>query len=169
MDSVRSMDILPSSQFALILLPDGTLVNPAGRYRFQIRVQRNRPGLPSFAESHGWKPVDECEVGTLRSLGEGGYASEGSALRSVWRGATAVRPWGFTITTGLPWNQRGYFNDALVDFGRELKRRGNSLSKKPGRANLNEIAERENKGPPRSYSPIETLSKVQGSTPFTLI
>src|SRR3990172_6074374 len=50
--------------------------------------------LPSFAESHGCKPVDECEVGTLRSLGEGGYASEGSALRSVWRDATAVRPWG---------------------------------------------------------------------------
>jgi len=45
--------------------------------------------LPSFAESHGCKPVDECEVGTLRSLGarpsqpkrllrrsrQGGYAS----------------------------------------------------------------------------------------------
>ena len=53
--------------------------------------------LPSFAESHGCKPVDECEVGTLRSLGEGGYASEGSALRSVWRGATAARPWGSTV------------------------------------------------------------------------
>src|SRR3989304_5087762 len=52
--------------------------------------------LPSFAEGHGCKPVDECEVGTLRSLGEGGYASEGSARRSVWRGATAVRPWGST-------------------------------------------------------------------------
>src|SRR3970040_786125 len=50
--------------------------------------------LPSFAEAHGCKPVDECEVGTLRSLGEGGYASEGSARRSVWRGATAARPWG---------------------------------------------------------------------------
>jgi hypothetical protein len=35
-------------------------------------------------------------VGTLRSLGEGGCASEGSALRSVWRGATTVRPWGST-------------------------------------------------------------------------
>ena len=44
--------------------------------------------------------MDECEVGTLRSLGEGGYASEGSALRSVWRGATAVRPWG--STGGIP-------------------------------------------------------------------
>ncbi|MBI1997986.1 MAG: lytic transglycosylase domain-containing protein [Deltaproteobacteria bacterium] len=49
------------------------------------------------AYSHGCKPVDECEVGTLRSLGEGGCASEGSALRSVWRGATAVRPWGSTL------------------------------------------------------------------------
>jgi len=49
-------------------------------------------------------------VGTLRSLGarpsqpkrllrrsrQGGYASEGSARRSLWRGATAVRPWGST-------------------------------------------------------------------------
>jgi len=52
--------------------------------------------LPSFAEGHGCKPVDECEVGTLRSLGEGGYASEGFARRSMWRGATAVRPWGST-------------------------------------------------------------------------
>jgi len=52
--------------------------------------------LPSFAESHGCKPADECEVGTLRSLGEGGCASEGSALGSVWRGATTVRPWGST-------------------------------------------------------------------------
>jgi len=52
--------------------------------------------LPSFAEGHGCKPVDECEAGTLRSLGEGGYASEGSARRSMWRGATAVRPWGST-------------------------------------------------------------------------
>ena len=28
--------------------------------------------LPSCAESHGRKPVAECELGTLRSLGEGG-------------------------------------------------------------------------------------------------
>ena len=40
--------------------------------------------------------MDECEVGTLRSLGEGGYASEGFGRRSMWRGATAVRPWGST-------------------------------------------------------------------------
>src|SRR3972149_5936371 len=66
--------------------------------------------LPSFAESQGCKPVDECEVGTLHSLGarpsqpkrllrrsrQGGCASEGSALRSAWRGATTVRPWGST-------------------------------------------------------------------------
>ena len=50
--------------------------------------------------------MDECEVGTLRSLGEGGYASEGSARRSVWRGATAVRPWGFTCGTSLSDNFR---------------------------------------------------------------
>ena len=35
-------------------------------------------------------------MGTPRSLGEGGYASEGSARRSVWKGATAVRPLGST-------------------------------------------------------------------------
>jgi len=40
-------------------------------------------------------------VGTLRSLGEGGCASEGSARRSVWRGATAVRPWGSTWCRNL--------------------------------------------------------------------
>ena len=62
--------------------------------------------LPSFAESHGCDPVDECEVGTLRSLGEGGYASEGSALRSVWRGATAVRPGSID---GSPFGSRGEF------------------------------------------------------------
>ena len=62
--------------------------------------------LPSFAEGHGCKPEVECEVGTLRSLGarpsqpkrllrrsrQGEYASEGSALRSMWRGGTAARP-----------------------------------------------------------------------------
>src|SRR3990170_1201976 len=68
--------------------------------RMAKMYSKNRLGaallLPSFAESHGCKPVDECEVGTFRSLGEGGCASEGSALGSVWRGATAVRPWGST-------------------------------------------------------------------------
>ncbi|HXV82592.1 MAG TPA: hypothetical protein VEG60_22230, partial [Candidatus Binatia bacterium] len=49
-----------------------------------------KESLPSFAESHGCKPVDECEEGILHSLGEGGYASEGFARRSVWRGATGV-------------------------------------------------------------------------------
>jgi len=34
--------------------------------------------------------------GILRSLGEGGYASEGSARRSAVEGATAVKPWGST-------------------------------------------------------------------------
>jgi hypothetical protein len=40
--------------------------------------------LPSFAEGHGCKPVDECEVGTRRSLGEGGCASA-FAVRSRLR------------------------------------------------------------------------------------
>ena len=34
--------------------------------------------------------------GILRSLGEGGYASEGYARRSAVEGATAVKPWGST-------------------------------------------------------------------------
>ena len=40
--------------------------------------------LPSFAESHGCKPVDQCEEGILRSLGEGGYPSA-FAVRSRLR------------------------------------------------------------------------------------
>src|ERR1700693_1661196 len=72
--------------------------------------------LPSFAEGHGCKPVDECEVGTLRSLGEGGCASEGSARRRVWRGATAVRPWGSTLDQQsrcrFPCNEATEFCDA---------------------------------------------------------
>ena len=35
--------------------------------------------------------------GILRSLGEGGYASEGFARRSAVEGATAVKPWGSTL------------------------------------------------------------------------
>ena len=66
----------------------------------------SRISLPSFAESRGCEPVDECEVGTLRSLGEVGYASEGFARRSVWRGATAVRPWGSTCGASLSGNFR---------------------------------------------------------------
>ena len=73
------------------------LDHPFNRTRFSLKVL---PGLPSCAEGHGCKPVDECEVGTLRSLGEGGCASEGSARRRVWRGATAVRPWGSTVKRG---------------------------------------------------------------------
>src|SRR3990172_10363101 len=78
--------------------------------------------LPSFAEGHGCKRVDECEVGTLRSLGEGGYASEGSARRSVWRGATTVRPWGstrggFTAETKEQytehWGREGFYGDGV--------------------------------------------------------
>jgi len=67
-----------------------------------------RAAFPSFAESHVCKPADEGEVSTLRSLGarpsqpkrllrrsrQGGYASEGSARRSMWRGATAIGSWG---------------------------------------------------------------------------
>jgi hypothetical protein len=40
--------------------------------------------LPSFAEGHGCEPVDECEAGTRRSLGEGGCASA-FAVRSRLR------------------------------------------------------------------------------------
>ena len=78
--------------------------NPMKKARGGRRDGFNRSGsatcledaitLPSFAEGHGCKPVDECEVGTLRSLGarpsqpkrllrrsrQGGYASDGCAL-----------------------------------------------------------------------------------------
>jgi hypothetical protein len=48
------------------------------------RRRRYDVSLPSFAEGHGCKPVDECEVGTRRSLGEGGCASA-FAVRSRLR------------------------------------------------------------------------------------
>ena len=35
--------------------------------------------------------------GILHSFSDGGYASEGFARRSVWRGATGVSPWGSTV------------------------------------------------------------------------
>jgi hypothetical protein len=41
-------------------------------------------------------------VGTLRSRGEGGCASEGSALRSVWRGTTACKAVGLHDRVSLP-------------------------------------------------------------------
>ena len=84
--------------------------------------------LPSFAESHGCKPVDECEVGTLRSLGDGGCASEGSALGSVWRGATAVRP-----SVGLHFNfSEGWFRQTAPRKRNPLgpRRIGTSVSTK---------------------------------------
>ena len=48
-----------------------------------------------------WVPsVALAKEGTLRpspsEVGYGRRRSEGSARRSVWRGATAVRPWGST-------------------------------------------------------------------------
>ena len=67
----------------------------------QHKPMRHRPDthfLPSFAKSHGCKPVDECEVGTLRSLGarpsqpkrllrrsrQGGYASAFAVRSRLW-------------------------------------------------------------------------------------
>ena len=52
---------------------------------------------PPSQKATGVNPWMNARGGTLRSLGEGGYASEGSALRRVWIGATAVRPWGSTV------------------------------------------------------------------------
>ncbi len=92
--------------------------------------------IPSFAESHGCKPVDECEVGTLRSLGEGGYASEGSALRSVWRGATAVRPWGSTRLDG----SENYRNQEASYFHRSSRKKGSIFQTLPFRAGTHRLA-----------------------------
>ena len=92
-------------------------------------LSTNGKSLPSFAEGHGCKPVDECEVGTLRSLGEGGCASEGSALRSVWRGATAVRPWGSTdFNHRLVVSRRSLIQTGTCDFLPERRKQPISRS-----------------------------------------
>jgi hypothetical protein len=51
---------------------------------------------PACAGSHGYQAVEECTAGVLRSLGEGGHASAGSA--EVSKGTTAVKPWGSTCS-----------------------------------------------------------------------
>jgi len=51
---------------------------------------------PAYAGSHRCKAVEECAAGVLRSLGEGGHASAGSAEDT--KRTTAVRPWGSTAT-----------------------------------------------------------------------
>src|SRR5262245_32486061 len=62
--------------------------------------------LPSFTESHWCNPVYEYDVGTVQRLGEGGYASEGFALRSVWTGGMVVRLSGSTFPDILHWYER---------------------------------------------------------------
>ena len=37
-----------------------------------VAAQTTNPVYPPYGEGHECKPVDECEVGTHRSLGEGG-------------------------------------------------------------------------------------------------
>jgi hypothetical protein len=49
---------------------------------------------PAYAGSHSCKAVEECAASVLRSLGEGGHASAGSAEDT--KGTTAVKPWGST-------------------------------------------------------------------------
>src|SRR5574341_657690 len=49
---------------------------------------------PAYAGSRGCQAVEECAAGVLRSLGEGGHASAGSAEDT--KGTTAVKPWGST-------------------------------------------------------------------------
>jgi hypothetical protein len=53
-----------------------------------------RESSPTYAGSHSCQAVEECAVGVLRSLGEGGHASAGSAEDTP--GTTAVKPWGST-------------------------------------------------------------------------
>jgi hypothetical protein len=65
----------------------------AHEIRFLVDV-RTIP--PAYAGSHNCKTVEEYTTGVLRSLGEGGHASAGSAEDTIW--ATAVKPWGSTLT-----------------------------------------------------------------------
>src|SRR5574341_2024370 len=63
-------------------------------------------------------------------------------------------------TRGEP-SRKARSNSDVAHFGRELRRRGNWLSKKPGRTNLNEITEGKNRDPTVSVhmsSRAETFS-----------
>jgi hypothetical protein len=59
---------------------------------------RGSTASPACAGSHGYQAVEECTAGVLRSLGEGGHASAGSA--EVSKGTTAVKLWGSTFHKG---------------------------------------------------------------------
>ena len=68
----------------------------------------NARWVPSVALAPGLRSRSDCfggvgKGGTLRpspsEVGYGRRRPEGSALRGVWRGATAVRPWGSTPTS----------------------------------------------------------------------
>lgn len=54
---------------------------------------------PASAGSHGFTAVEECAAGVLRSLGEGGQASAGSAEVAIR--TTASQPWSSTATSCL--------------------------------------------------------------------
>ena len=61
------------------------------------RLRRN-PRLPVLRSSllrRVDEAVEECAAGVLRSLGEGGHASAGSAEDT--KGTTALKPWGVTL------------------------------------------------------------------------
>ena len=71
-------------------------------------------GSPTYAGSHGCEAVEECTVGVLRSLGEGGLASVGSTEVTI--GTTAVKPWGSTNRSGVLYGQNSV-NPALMRIG----------------------------------------------------
>ena len=88
-------------------------------------------GSPTYTGSHGCEAVEECAVGVLRSLGEGGLASVGST--EVTKGTTAVKPWGSTNRSGVLYGQKSV-DPALMRIGLNIVRR----CSRPLNRNINE-------------------------------
>ena len=68
-----------------------------GLFVWSLKAVANTVPSPAYAGSHGCQAVEECTAGVLRSLGEGGHASAGSAEDT--KETTAVKPWGSTSVT----------------------------------------------------------------------
>jgi hypothetical protein len=74
---------------------------------------------PAYAGSHSCQPVEECAAGVLRSLGEGGHASAGSAEDTIW--ITAVKPWCSTSLSASPDRTARLKNGLALATGAETR------------------------------------------------
>src|SRR3989304_2038538 len=92
----RGFESLPLRHFFIISFTALRLFHHV-QATYSSILRRGEVCYPPSQKATGSNPRMNARGGTLRNLGEGGYASEGSARRSLWRGATAVRRWGSTL------------------------------------------------------------------------